>query len=357
MTTLQAILDQQADIIESVLSAHKITARVWGGVVTPRFVRYELTTIAGIRLNKVLALKDEVAMMLGVSDVRMYRKNGAVYVEAPRSRAGVVKLLAVNRRLKKLPMGSMILGVDEEGAPLLLRLTSPDVAHVLVAGSTGSGKTVLLRSLLMSLALRHSPRSVQMLLIDPKSRGFGPLAALPHLSRPVVTEPEQAIKALQGAVIEMEARDRARRNRPLLVIVIDELADLRMVGGKEVEHVLTRLTQRGREAGVHVIVATQRPAAAIMGGLVKANLPVRLVGAVASPEDAKVATGVAGSGAERLRGRGDFLLVARGETIRFQAATISEPEIRAAIQQMSARRKAIHHRNYQGGSARNRENH
>jgi len=193
----------------------------------------------------------------------------------------------------------------------------------------------LLRSMLLSLALRHSPRTLQMLLIDPKSRGFGPLADLPHLLRPVVTQPEQAIEALAEAVQEMEARDKARRSRPLYLIAIDELADLRMVGGKQVEQHLARLTQRGREAGVHVIVATQRPASTIMGGLVKANLPVRLVGAVASPEDAKVATGVARSGAERLHGRGDFLLAARGNMVRFQAAYASEQEIKTAISAMN----------------------
>jgi S-DNA-T family DNA segregation ATPase FtsK/SpoIIIE len=337
MPTLQTILEQQADAIESVLRAHKVVARVWGGTVTPRFVRYELTTTTATRINKVLALKDEVAMMLGVPEVRMYRKNGAVYVESPRTRAGVVKLLSLNKTLQKMPLGSFILGVDEEGAPLLLRLPSPDVAHILVAGSTGSGKTVLLRSMLLSLALRHSPRTLQLLLIDPKSRGFGPLADLPHLVAPVITEPEAAILALAQAVQEMEARDKARRSRPLYVVVIDELADLRMVGGKQVEQHLARLTQRGREAGVHIIVATQRPAATIMGGLIKANLPVRLVGAVASPEDAKVATGMARSGAERLRGRGDFLLAARGDLVRFQAAYISQQEIRAAVRQMKRR--------------------
>ena len=337
MPTLQTILEQQADAIESVLRAHKVVARVWGGTVTPRFVRYELTTTTATRINKVLGLKDEVAMMLGVPEVRMYRKNGAVYVESPRTRAGVVKLLSLNKTLQKMPLGSFILGVDEEGAPLLLRLPSPDVAHILVAGSTGSGKTVLLRSMLLSLALRHSPRTLQLLLIDPKSRGFGPLADLPHLVAPVITEPEAAILALAQAVQEMEARDKARRSRPLYVVAIDELADLRMVGGKQVEQHLARLTQRGREAGVHIIVATQRPAATIMGGLIKANLPVRLVGAVASPEDAKVATGMARSGAERLRGRGDFLLAARGDLVRFQAAYISQQEIRAAVRQMKRR--------------------
>ena len=337
MTSIQTILDQQADIIEQVLAAHKIPARVWGGVITPRFVRYQLTTAAGVRLNKVLALKDEVALMLGVSDVRMYRKYGAIYVEAPRSRPGIVKLMAIMRRLKRLPQGSMVLGVDEEGAPLLVQLTSPDVAHILVAGSTGSGKTVLLRSMILSLALAHRPHQLQLLLIDPKSRGFGPLADLPHLSRPIITSPEQAVKALAGAVEEMERRDVEKRHTPLLALFIDELADLRMVGGKQVEHHLARLTQRGREAGVHVIVATQRPAATIVGGLVKANLPVRLVGSVASPEDAKVATGIARSGAERLTGRGDFLLVARGEIIRFQAAYVPRQAIRPLVRQIAQR--------------------
>ncbi len=337
MSTLHDILDQQADLIEQVLAAHKIPARVWGGVVTPRFVRYQLTTAAGVRLNKVLALKDEVAMMLGVSDVRMYRKDGAVYVEAPRNRPGVVRLLAIHKTLRQRPWGSVILGVDEEGAPLLVQLTSPDVAHILVAGSTGSGKTILLRSMILSLALRHSPQTWQCLLIDPKSRGFGPLAGLPHLVRPIVTDPELAIQALTDAVEEMEQRDRAKRNRPLFTLFIDELADLRMVGGRAVERLLARLTQRGREAGVHVIVATQRPAATIVGGLVKANLPVRLVGAVASPEDAKVATGIARSGAERLAGRGDFLLVARGEVVRFQAAFASRQAIRVIVEGLRTR--------------------
>jgi S-DNA-T family DNA segregation ATPase FtsK/SpoIIIE len=206
-----------------------------------------------------------------------------------------------------------------------------------VAGTTGSGKTALLRSIILSLALNNPQRSLQLALIDPKGRGFGPLAGLPHLVRPVVTEAEMAVRLLAGLVEEMERRDREKRNQPALVVVIDELADLRQTGGKTVEEALTRLTQRGREAGVHVIVATQRPAATVVGSLVKANLPVRLVGAVGSPEDAKVATGVAGSGAERLRGRGDFLLVARGQTVRLQAAYVSEREVSEAVARLCAR--------------------
>ncbi len=337
---MQQNLEAQANLIEQVLSTHKIHSRVWGGSVTPRFIRYDLTTAAGIRVQKVLALKDEIALMLSVSDVRMYRKDGAIRIEVPRSRPSIVRLLPLVRSLPKLPPLSAVLGVDEEGVPLLLRLPSPDVAHMLVAGTTGSGKTALLRSILLSLAMHNPQRTLQMVLIDPKRRGFGALSELPHLIQPVIAEADDAIETLQDLVSQMERRDQEKRNSPALVVVIDELADLRMVGGKKVEDALSRLTQRGREAGIHVIVATQRPAATVVGSLVKANLPVRLVGAVGSPEDAKVATGIAGSGAELLRGRGDFLLVARGRTIRLQAAYIDERETELVAKRLSSAARA-----------------
>ncbi len=330
-------LERQADLIEAVLSAHKIEGHVWGGTVTPRFVRFDLTTTLGARVQKILALKDEIALSLGVHDIRLYREGGAIRLEVPRPQPATIRLLPLCASLSKTPPLTAVLGVDAEGAPLLLRLPSPEVAHVLVAGTTGSGKTALLRAILLSLALNNPQRSLQMALIDPKGRGFGALAGLPHLVRPVVTEAEMAVRLLAGLVEEMERRDREKRSEPALVVAIDELADLRQTGGKAVEDMLARLTQRGREAGVHVIVATQRPAATVVGSLVKANLPVRLVGAVGSPEDAKVATGVAGSGAERLRGRGDFLLVARGQTVRLQAAYVSEQEVTQAVGRLSDR--------------------
>ena len=326
-------LDRQADIIESVLAAHKIEGRVWGGAVTPRFIRFDVTTSLGTRVQKVLALREEVAMRLGVPDIRIYRKGDAIRVEVPRPDAAVVRFEALFKRIKRLPPLTAILGVDEEGAPLLLKLSSPDIAHALVAGTTGSGKTMLLKTMVLSLALTNPLHRLMMVLIDPKARGFSALASLPHLLRPVETDPAQAVKVLEGLVVEMERRDRLRFNVPAILVVIDELADLRMAAGKHVERALTRLTQRGREAGIHVVVATQRPQADIIGGMVKANLPVRLVGAVTSPEDAKVATGVAGSGANRLRGRGDFLLVARQAMVRFQAPYITDDQIRTLIRQ------------------------
>jgi S-DNA-T family DNA segregation ATPase FtsK/SpoIIIE len=179
-----------------------------------------------------------------------------------------------------------------------------------------------------------------MVMIDPKGRGISGLGDLPHLMEPVATQVDDALPALRRLVAEMERRDRLARCEPRLVVALDELADLVMVGGREMEALLTRLTQRGREAGIHLIACTQKPTAAAIGSLIKSNFPVRLVGAVPSPEDAKVAAGIAGTGAEHLLGRGDFLLVAKGQVTRFQAAYTADAEINALIVQLQGSLRA-----------------
>ena len=332
------VYELQAARIESVLGAHRVAARVWQATVTPRFVRFDVTTALGTKLSKVSALAEELAFSLGAQMTRVYREGGVLHVEVPRETARAVALPALCGQLPAVPAHCAVLGVDAGGAPLLLRLSSPDVAHVLVAGTTGSGKTALLRTLLVSLAMHNHAGQLQLLLIDPKGRGLGALAGLPHLWRGggVVTEPAAAAGALAAVVAEMTRRDGLGRATPRLVVAVDELADLLQTGGKAVEAALTRLTQRGREAGIHVVAATQRPAAALVGGMMKANFPVRLVGSVVSPEDAKVAAGVAGTAAERLLGRGDFLLVAKGQVVRFQAAYAGEPELAAIVAQIQA---------------------
>jgi S-DNA-T family DNA segregation ATPase FtsK/SpoIIIE len=224
-----------------------------------------------------------------------------------------------------------VLGLDAEGVPLLLRLPSPNVAHVLISGTTGSGKTALARTMVASLAIFNGQRDLQLVLVDPKGRGLMPFEGLPHLLLPVVTRVEDTLRALARVVAEMERRDLEGRSEPRLVVVLDELADLVQVGGREMEGLVTRLTQRGREAGIHVVACTQKPAASVIGSLVKSNFPVRLVGRVASPEDAKVAAGLAGTGAERLLGEGDFLVVAQGQVTRLQAAYVGEAEVRDLV--------------------------
>ncbi len=339
---MKRLLNFQADRIELVLASHKVPARVTGGTVTPRFVRFQIMTPLGVKVRQVAGLAEELALSLNAPNCRVYRQEGQVQVEVPRPQGRAVGLLDLCRRLaaqrpQGVPPVTAVLGLDEEGAPLLLRLPSPDVAHVLIAGTTGSGKTALARSMVASLALLNPQRALQLVLIDPKGRGLSPFAGLPHLLVPVVTEVDEAVGMLHRLVAEMERRDAQGRSEPRLVVVMDELADLLLVGGKQMEDVLTRLTQRGREAGIHLVVSTQKPSAALMGSLIKSNFPVRLVGSVACAEDARVASGLAGSGAERLLGQGDFLVVVKGQVTRLQAAYLDASEVPALVAQVRER--------------------
>ena len=363
---MRSKLEYQADRIETVLSLHKVPARVTGGTVTPRWVRFQVLPALGAKISKMKSLSEELAAALDAPNCRVSRRGAAVAVEVPREDPQSVRLLPLVCQLEAegdepgdsaggIPPKSAVLGLAEDGAPLLIRLPSPDVAHILIAGTTGSGKTVLLRTIILSLAMtnpaqpfssRGRERGLAFVLIDPKGSAFRLFEGLPHLARPIVREIDEAAEALGSLVRLMErqggngpAGADVRRHLgpalgPSVVVVIDELADLLMVGGKDVQTALTRLTQRGREAGIHVVGATQKPTSAVLGPLVKANFPVRLVGRVTSVEDARTATGWSGTGAERLLGRGDFLAVAEGRVIRFQTAQVSAGEIRQVVADM-----------------------
>jgi S-DNA-T family DNA segregation ATPase FtsK/SpoIIIE len=344
---MRRVLHFQADRIEQVLASHKVPTRVTGGTVTPRLVRFQLATPLGIKIRQVAGLSEEIALGLGASSCRVYRQEGRVQVEVPRQDAQTVPLLNLCRRLvtegsrgrHTVPPVTAVLGMDQDGVPLLLRLPSPNVAHVLVSGTTGSGKTALARTIVTSLAVFNSQRNLQLVLVDPKGRGFLPFEDLPHLLVPIITCADEALPILQRLVDEMERRDEENRSEPRLVVVLDELADLVQVGGRDMEMLLTRLTQRGREAGVHLVACTQKPTAAVIGGLVKSNFPVRLVGSVASPEDAKVASGLAQTGAEKLLGQGDFLVVAKGQVTRMQAAYIKPQQVCELVSQLALRHR------------------
>ena len=348
MTTSRRELELESDRIELVLSSHKAPARVTGGIVTPRAVQFHLAPACGTRINKVQALADELALALGVSNVRVFRQGSSVHVEIPRDDARPVRLLSLMPRLASpgadpLPPGTAVLGLCDNGAPLLLRLPSPDVAHVLISGTTGSGKTALCRTIVLSLAATHRRSQMQFVLVDPKRQAFAPFAHLPHLLRPIIGDVATAADALQDMVKLMEARGQGegetRRQAgwtPRIVVVLDELADLAQVGGKAFGENLTRLAQRGREVGMHVIACTQKPSSQVLGALIRANFPVRLVGRVVSPEDARVAAGIGGTGAEKLVGRGDFVAVASGQVLHFQAAYVSTAEMEQVVAQMGS---------------------
>jgi len=333
---MKKMLEYQADRIEAVLSLNKVPARVTGGTVTPRWVRFSVQPELGAKIGYIKRLDEEIAAALDANNCRVSRRGAVVDIEIPRDDPQPVRLLPLYRQLvesndKPVPPATAILGLADDGAPLMIRLPSPDVAHILVSGTTGSGKTVLLQTMIASLAMFNRPRDLALVLVDPKAHAFRVFSRLPHLARPVVTDIQETIETLYSLVRLMERRGVKSTGDPTVILLIDELADILLVGGKPVELALTRLTQRGREAGIHIVAATQKPTAEVLGPLVKANFPVRLTGRVASVEDARVATGWSGTGAERLTGRGDFLAIAEGRAIRFQAAHISRDEIQDIV--------------------------
>jgi len=314
------LLELQADRVEAVLGQHKAPGRVVGGTLGPRIVRFHFQPAPHVKYSQVEKLADDLALALAVPEVRLSREDGFVVMEFIRSDPKPVHFGQLLDEIMPMPLSTMLLGLTADGAPLLARLSAPEVAQVLVTGTTGAGKSILLRTMALSMAIAHNPRDMGMLVIDLKGRTFP--VTWPHLMRPIVTKPDDVMEVLRSLIRLMERRDERGEHLPHVAVIIDELADLVM----QVEHAsdaITRLVQRGRQAGIHVIAATQHPAASILSSLMRANFPLRIVGKVVSAEDAKMASGRAGTNAHLLGGRGDFLAVS-GETLRFQVPFVSE---------------------------------
>ncbi|MBI4670097.1 MAG: DNA translocase FtsK [Chloroflexi bacterium] len=321
-------LHHQADKIEWVLATHKAPAKVTGGRVTPRTIQFHISPSATTKVSQVERLAEEVALALNAPAARISRSNGQINIEIPRDDVQPLRLLDMCAQIQRdaamaqamSVAGTTLLGVAVDGVPLLLRVTAPDVAHVLIAGTTGSGKSEAARTMLASLMLFQRARDVQVIIVDPKASEFRVFEHFPHLLCPIIKNVEDAVANLEWLVEEMMRRQELMITRPRIMLMIDELTDLLMQGGDEGGGYLTRLVQRGRSAGISVIACTQKPTASVLGSLVKANFPVRLVGKVTGASEALVASGVAQSGAEKLAGRGDFLLIANGDKIRVQMA-------------------------------------
>lgn len=335
----QTFLNLQADKIERVLAAHQAPVRVWGGRITPRTIQFHLDPVPHTQINKLQTLTQELALALGASFARLTRHNSRLSVEIPRDDSRFVSLIELNQKLERedslrrtlSSAGTAILGLDQDGVPLLLRLSSPDVTHCLITGTTGSGKTELARTIIASLAMHQKPHNLLLALCDPRAQGFAPFAALPHLLFPVVQEADEMSARLSYLVDEIERREREKITRPRIVVVIDELADVLQIGGREVEVHLTRLAQQGRGAGLSLVACTQKPTASVVRSLLKENFPVRLVGRMANAEDARVAARIRGTNAEELAGHGDFLAIVGGEVIHFQAAYSTTDELDALL--------------------------
>ncbi|MDP9409691.1 MAG: DNA translocase FtsK [Actinomycetota bacterium] len=327
-----------------------VEATVVRAVVGPRVTRYELRLGSGVKVGKVRNLQQDIAYALAATEVRILAPipgKSAVGVEVPNTRPAKVTLGDVFQEYPDandwtLPVG---LGKDISGRAVFFDLA--EMPHLLVAGTTGSGKSVMLNGLLTSLLLTTDPRRVKMVLIDPKRVELTQFGRVPHLITPVVTDVKKAANALQWAVAEMERRyevlerlgvrslegynDRAETPMPYVVVVIDELADLMMQAGAKVEDAIIRLAQKARAVGIHLVVATQRPSVDVITGMIKANVPSRIAFAVSSQVDSRVILDI--PGAEALLGMGDMLYkpVSAARPSRVQGAFISEPEVERVV--------------------------
>lgn len=340
---LRPYLEAQADRVEAVLTAHRAPGRVTGGTVGPRLIRFFVNPAPHTRFAAIRKLADDLALALRVPNLHVQRNKEGIVLEFSNPEPRPVNFLTLMPEVTPLPAATVLLGLSDDGAPLLARLSSPEVTHVLIAGTTGSGKSALLRAIAASVILGHAPATMRLLCIDPKGHTFRELDGNPHLTRPPVIGVGEADEALHSLVRMMESRDRRGEtpdemfsvdghHTPRITVLVDELADLVVQGGAHIAEPLTRLLQRGRQAGIHIVAATQRPSAAVLSGLMRANFPLRLVGRVVSADDARVASGRAGTNAHVLNGRGDFLAIGSQETlIRFQVAYISTNELKAAL--------------------------
>jgi S-DNA-T family DNA segregation ATPase FtsK/SpoIIIE len=328
------------------LSDLGVEAHVMRAVIGPRVTRYELRLGSGVKVGKVRNLQQDIAYALAATEVRILAPipgKSAVGVEVPNTRPAKVTLGDVFQSYPDandwtLPVG---LGKDLSGRAVFFDLS--EMPHLLVAGTTGSGKSVMLNGLLTSLLLTTDPRQVKMVLIDPKRVELSHFGRVPHLITPVVTDVKKAANALTWAVAEMERRyevlekvglrsvvgynDRVEAQIPYVVIVIDELADLMMQAGAKVEDAIIRLAQKARAVGIHIVVATQRPSVDVITGMIKANVPSRIAFAVSSQVDSRVI--LDSPGAEALLGMGDMLYkpVSAARPSRVQGAFISEAEV------------------------------
>ena len=336
--------------MEETLSNFNISAKVVNISVGPVVTRYELQPAPGVRVSRITALSNDIALSLAAQRVRIEAPipgKAAVGIEVPNKDTATVLLRDIIESEEferaKSPV-TMALGKDIAGKTVVADLGK--MPHMLIAGSTGSGKSVCINDLIISMIYKSSPKDLQLILIDPKMVELSVFGTLPHLLIPVVTEPKKAASALRWATNEMTvryqkftevgARDLARYNSvvedpkkqlPKLVIIIDELADLMMVAPDDVEDSICRIAQLGRAAGIHLIVATQRPSADIITGLIKANIPSRCAFAVSSAIDSRIILDA--TGAEKLLGRGDMLFHPNGagKPTRLQCAYVSDEEV------------------------------
>ena len=340
--------------LNETLASFKIEAHIINVTRGPSVTRYEVELDKGVRLNKLTSCADDIALSLGAPGVRIAAVPGKISVvgiEVPNRAVTMVSLREVidsNEFSRAKSKSSFAVGKDIGGSCIVGNIAK--LPHMLIAGTTGSGKSVCMNSIIISLLYKASPDDVKLIMVDPKMVELGIYNGIPHLLIPVVTDPKKAAGSLQWAVTEMMRRYKAMSDAgvrdlesynsiveaegegnklPQVVVIIDELADLMLVAAKEVEESICRIAQMGRAAGIHLVIATQRPSADVITGLMKANIPSRIAFSVASAMESRIILDT--QGAEKLVGKGDMLYapIGTGKPVRVQGCFVSDSEVEA----------------------------
>lgn len=362
-------IENNIKILEKTFDSFGVEAKVVKASLGPSVTKFEIQPAVGVKVSKIVNLTDDIALALAAKDVRMEAPipgKSLIGIEVPNSTISTVSFRDIIESQPNHPdkLLEVPLGRDISGMVRTADLTK--MPHLLIAGSTGSGKSVAINGIITSILMRAKPNEVKMMMIDPKMVELNVYNGIPHLLTPVVTNPRKASQALHKVVQEMEERYEKfaatgvrnitgfnelviqknledGQNRPILpfiVVIVDELADLMMVASNEVEDAITRLAQMARAAGIHMILATQRPSVDVITGIIKANVPSRIAFAVSSGTDSR--TIIDSNGAEKLLGRGDMLFLPMGENkpIRVQGAFISDHEVEEIVTFVSDQQEA-----------------
>lgn len=369
---------EKAEALTNVLHEFGVNASISDIFIGPSVTKYELKLETGTRVNKILQLQDDIKLALAAKDIRIEAPipgKPAVGVEIPNSVATMVTFKEVIKDIpKELQANKLLvpLGKDVSGKTIYAQLNK--MPHLLIAGATGSGKSVCVNTIICSILMRARPDEVKFILVDPKKVELTNYNGIPHLLAPVVTDPKKAAAVLQEVVVEMERRydlfaganvrniegynkyvhkknedlplDEQLEVLPFHVIILDEVADLMMVASKQVEDCIMRISQMARAAGIHLIVATQRPSTDIITGIIKANIPSRIAFAVSSGIDSRTILDT--SGAEKLLGKGDMLFSPMGSSspIRVQGAFVSDEEVNAITHHTANQQEANYDEKY-----------
>lgn len=365
-------------VLQEVFHDFNIEAKVVAANIGPAVTQYELEIKAGTKLSRIVSLDKELALALAAKSIHIQAPipgKKTVGIEIPNKKVSPVCVREILEAIPKNMQDSKLLvtlGKDIMGKPMYCEINK--TPHLLVAGSTGSGKSVCINSMLISILMRTRPDEVKLVLVDPKKVELSMYNGVPHLLTPVVTDPKKANEVLKKIVVEMENRydlfeqsgtkniagynayiEKKNKTKdinsqikklPFIVVIIDELADLMLVAAKEVEESIMRITQMARAAGIHLIVATQRPSTDVITGVVKANIPSRISFAVSSSIDSRTILDMVG--AEKLLGKGDMLFLPQGENvpIRIQGTFVSDEEIKEIVDYVIAQQKARYDESY-----------